>query len=516
MADLSNFPRMTLGINCVGDNYFDELTFYTNRAMASGWSRNSGDYSVIPPANLDANGEIVSLPAGVTSVFRNAGRLSTSGAAGRITWANGGTSSFSYYGTGVTAGASSTNQRDFTQTLDQQPVDTDSARHRVVLQFGAVDLVNPPRAMKVVQQGDPDQLIHPDWLALHKPFRILRVLDWVKANSNNVDGLTWAARTPPTHISPASTPGGTPYEHLIEAANAIGADLWLPAPMGADDDYYTRMCMLLRDGPAGGEGLKGRLYLEWANEPWNPGLGTYTYALGKANAAGLSGANSYGVGADLAKALRFQAQRSGQLMDIAASIFAPGRLVRVIGAQQTYAQVADVLIEYGAAARHDMLVCGGYYGNNAGTVPTTSNDPAVILPRIAADVDAMEAVLIAHKAKARAAGMRFGVYEWGQHFAKPGAMPLADFKAIQRRATMYDITVDAARRVARHADVGLYYSDVGPIVGQFAYGAKEYQEQPTASAPKYDALIDVIAAIKVADGRAARRRQLGLGIGLGL
>jgi fibronectin type 3 domain-containing protein len=74
------------------------------------------------------------------------------------------------------------------------------------------------------------------------------------------------------------TSHGQAWEYIIMFANATHHDLWINVPVNADDDYVTQLATLLKNGNAYTPGLDRDLhiYVEYANEVWNPGYNNYT------------------------------------------------------------------------------------------------------------------------------------------------------------------------------------------------------------------------------------------------
>ena len=171
------------------------------------------------------------------------------------------------------------------------------------------------------------QLFSDNWAALMKPFDHLRWMGSTGTNSyswqcggDNAAGcsvITWEDRALPSYafLDKALCKGclGTPWEHVLLAANELGSDVWINVPVTAsaptvcrtaattatppgdpqkclDDDptqtYEHQLATLFKHGNnyTGNVGLKEglRIYVEHSNEVWN--FGFPQYALNKAMA----------------------------------------------------------------------------------------------------------------------------------------------------------------------------------------------------------------------------------------
>ena len=101
-----------------------------------------------------------------------------------------------------------------------------------------------------------------EFLAHLRPYKVLRLMDWLRTNNNPVS--TWQQRSTPqsTHYASAS---GLPWEVIVELARATGKDLWINVPANADDDYVRALARLLHEHLP----RTTRLYVEYSNEVWN-------------------------------------------------------------------------------------------------------------------------------------------------------------------------------------------------------------------------------------------------------
>lgn len=116
--------------------------------------------------------------------------------------------------------------------------------------------------IKIIRPGHTEQdLFYKPLLEAVKPFNVLRLMDALKTNSNEI--TSWAARPLPPNDQ--STKKGICYEYAFELANQTGKDIWVCMPHQANFDYYVKFFELAK------KLLKAerRLYVEHSNEVWN-------------------------------------------------------------------------------------------------------------------------------------------------------------------------------------------------------------------------------------------------------
>lgn len=125
---------------------------------------------------------------------------------------------------------------------------------------------------------DAKDVFLPQFLALLKPFRALRFMDWEHTNGSNV--VHWSDR--PQEDVFGSSPDGVSWEHIVELINVTGKDAWITIPEHVDDDYVTQLAQFLgahldfaridAARTAQGFGTPFRLMVENSNETWNGGF----------------------------------------------------------------------------------------------------------------------------------------------------------------------------------------------------------------------------------------------------
>jgi hypothetical protein len=140
-------------------------------------------------------------------------------------------------------------------------------------------------------QSYTTEVFNAPFIAALSSFSVLRAMDFTATNSNPV--VNWSDRTRPGHASqavgnPAIAAGGWQgrggaWEYMVLLANQTGKDLWIDVPVGATDDYITKLAQLMKYGSNGttpytstqanpvwpGLAAGRKLYVEFSNEVWN-------------------------------------------------------------------------------------------------------------------------------------------------------------------------------------------------------------------------------------------------------
>ena len=152
------------------------------------------------------------------------------------------------------------------------------------------------RLLRPGYSGKSQQTFTDEFLNLLKPFKVLRLMDYLSTNNNPV--IDWAQRTktrdalqtfkiplidPRTGAYPLNEkskpiadckqsdckpyifPKGGAIEYAIELANLTKKDLWVNIPLRASDAYVTELAQLLKDTL----NADSHVYLEYSNEVWN-------------------------------------------------------------------------------------------------------------------------------------------------------------------------------------------------------------------------------------------------------
>lgn len=154
----------------------------------------------------------------------------------------------------------------------------------VILYSDSLDPVHDIRfVMPGYEQTYTTDPFHPNFLSLLNPFGTLRFMKPLAVEGNSIED--WADRTPLNYYHYGSEGDGEhrdflPYELMIRLCNEQQKDCWLNVPTAATNDYIDSLATLFHTE------LDSNLtlYLEWSNEPWNPG---YAYHQSVVNTRGL-------------------------------------------------------------------------------------------------------------------------------------------------------------------------------------------------------------------------------------
>lgn len=200
---------------------------------------------------------------------------------------------------------------------------------------------------------------------LYSKFNVVRFMDWLATNAN--PSVSWSDRTKPTWATQSRWNGtiwsssqmGASWEYAVQLCNETGTDMWINIPVGADDDYITKVAQLIAYGSDGNlpytvaqasplypplnSGLK--VYIEFSNEVWNTG-GPFTQSLTNHTAAqaevaaGSSPLNFDGATGDWDWAARRSAKRTVEISNLFRAVFGDGammsRIRPVLESQQGY------------------------------------------------------------------------------------------------------------------------------------------------------------------------------------
>lgn len=354
----------------------------------------------------------------------------------------------------------------------------------VMLRIMATDPADPIRNIRLLMPGfeteDPSQPFHPDFLARWENFSVIRFMNWQRTNVSMVQD--WSQRTTTTWFSQADI-NGVALEYMIQLANALHADPWFCMPYLATDDYVLQFATMVH------EKLDPtlRVYLEYANEAWNPAFAAEPYAEQQGLALGLS--------ADPVQAgRRFVATRTVQFGAIWEAVFgSTDRLVRTMSIFTSFPQNgADDLDWNDTYLSLDALAIGPYFRLNS-SMSDVAAISAMTIPQILdscmANIDVVMGQVAQHAEIAAARGLDFIAYEGGQHLVGLGAAAtdpavLALFSAANQDPGMgavYAYYMDQWKALGGHLFIHFASMQRG---GPF--GLLQWHDQ--TSSPKYDTL----------------------------
>lgn len=301
--------------------------------------------------------------------------------------------------------------------------------------------------LKVVRPGydrfDPP-LFTSDFLNHIARFKTLRFMDWLRTNGNS--STTWSTRsTLNTRYSPDV---GVPWEHVVALANQTGKDIWINIPVGADDDYVTRLAALLK----GTLTVDVKIYVEYSNELWNFGFSQATVnknlATQEVSANPTSALVYDGTTDPYTMSFRRTAKRLKEISDIFRGVYGDAAMmtkVRPILAGQvvnTYIlQTGLDMINtvYGPPSRYFYAVAGAPYFNLGTQQLVDGLAPTDVLNALEASITAMprEAAFEKNVGLARWYGLPFFSYEAGPDTFGSGSIPAK--KAANLDSRMLDL-----------------------------------------------------------------------------
>ncbi len=187
--------------------------------------------------------------------------------------------------------------------------------------LGATNPSNPVRNLRVLPEGladlGPERPFHPRFLRAARVFSTLRFVGWTRPNDSRA--VRWEERTE-TESARQTSDNGVAYEYMIQLANELGADLWIPIPIRADDDHVRSLAELISVNLA----PELKVYLEFGDRMLTPGTAGFRFGAERGRALTSAGAAK-------AAAVRFYVERSRVVFKTFEAVFGGRRrLVRVI------------------------------------------------------------------------------------------------------------------------------------------------------------------------------------------
>ncbi|GIL67802.1 hypothetical protein Vafri_21078 [Volvox africanus] len=365
----------------------------------------------------------------------------------------------------------------------------------LLIQVERTDPQDPIRNIRVIMPGYEqaavwgDQPFHPAFLEFLRPFGVLRFMDWMNSNAENLP-KEWDERPRPEDISFASNLGGVPLEYMIKLANMLGADPWFNMPFAASDDFVTQFATAVRDA------LRPdlRVYVEYGNELWHTGFpgGRYAQAMGLAMNLTEQGNKWYG-GATNEARLCFTGQRTANISKIWKAVWAghTDRVVVVVSGQVSSNISSDKLLSCGNASAHiDALAIAPYFGSYNTTRDT--NLTIFMNTTLPSQVNNTMDQVKLHAAITAKYGKPLLAYEAGQGMTGDGSSTDLAIQANRDPAMtgIYKTYMEglAAANVSRI----VHFSSMGAYTKSGSWGLMEAQDWDPSEAPKYQGLMSYL------------------------
>lgn len=359
---------------------------------------------------------------------------------------------------------------------------------------------------EAVHEEDP---FDPTYLERLEPFGTARFMDW--SGTNNSPVVSWADHTQKTFFSQA-TPKGVSLDYVIEFAQASGQNPWICIPHAANDEYIREAARLLRDQIS----TEKKIYVEYSNETWNGIFQQANYVQDMGEMLGLS--------TDRWRAGQlYHGVRSAEIWAIFEEEFLDdSRLVKVLATHSANLTTTEARFEAlndpalnPNYVMPDALAIAPYFGKNYTTndlPPMVASYPTVtdmLETEAILSIATQEGFVRAQKQIANSQGASLVCYEGGQHFL--------GLHAAKNDETLTDLLIQAngdARMGERYLEyldmlqregvtLFMHFSYVGSWGKYGSWGSLEYQDQPTESAPKFQALLDWMVPVLSVDGLVA-------------
>ncbi len=385
-----------------------------------------------------------------------------------------------------------------TEVIEEEPgrirVMVRPEQNLLTLRLTQTDPNDPVRNIRVILPGFEDsyatQPFHPDFLKRWEKFKVLRFMDFQRTNDS--EQAHWSDRAT-LAMQTQGTDAGVALEYLIQLANNLDADPWFCMPHLADDDYVRNFAGLVKAELE----PSLRIYIEYSNECWNSIFAQARYCRDRGKELGLSD-NDYQA------QLRYYSKRAVEIFGIWREVFGgTDRLVRVLAAQSANPWTSEQVMDFEDAYTHaDVLGIAPYFGNALGD-PKTQDEVVrmtvdEVLDRCAEYIAKGNETISRQAELARQRGLRLVAYEGGLHLVGYGGAennePLMElFHAANRHPRMKQLYLDYLTGWKENGGTLMaVFSSMGTYSKWGSWGLMEYHGQPTAEAPKYQAVIEFL------------------------
>ena len=239
--------------------------------------------------------------------------------------------------------------------------------------------------LEVLRNNREAIIFNPDFLAFHKDFRMLRMMNFMEASprrpsshainpcpdENSYDSCLTRPRSwsQIAKLSDATWGGsyktivtqrfGVPLEVSVALANLLHSHPWFTLPFNANDDYIDQYAHYLKTH------LDPSLqaHIEYSNEVWNGGFWGAQYAVAMGKKLGLNTPPLPFRNEDYSARLRFYSKRSVEIFRRFEAVFGNlSRLVRIIGSNhKSHAYSREILAYNNTADDTDVLAVAPYF-----------------------------------------------------------------------------------------------------------------------------------------------------------
>jgi len=380
------------------------------------------------------------------------------------------------------------------EKLGQIRVQVNADQDLLTLRITQTNPADPVRNIRFILPGFEDtykdQPFHPEFLKRWEKFKVLRFMDLHR--TNNSEQVNWSDRPTP-QMQTQGSEAGVALEYLVQLTNTLHADPWFCMPHQATDDYVRQFAQMVKAQLD--PNLK--VHIEYSNECWNGIFAQAGYCRDKGKALGLSDN-------DFQAQLRYYSKRSVEVFRTWAEVFdGTDRLVRVLAAQSANPWTSGQVIAFEEAYRRaDVLAIAPYFGNALGD-PKRQNETAQmtvdqVLDKCAEYIKEGNKTIAEQARVAKERGLRLVAYEAGQHLVGySGAennKPLEDlFHAANRHPRMKDLYLDYLTGWRQSGGtLAMMFSSTSTWSKWGSWGLMEHHGQPSAEAPKYQAIIEFL------------------------
>jgi hypothetical protein len=319
-----------------------------------------------------------------------------------------------------------------------------------------------------VNFASTDNPWRPDFIQDLTPYHVLRFMDWNLTNTSNNAQARWNTRLKKTDNQRDSVA----LEWQIDLCNRAKTDCWITVPHESEPEYWTQLAKLVQDtlDP------NLRIYVEWSNEVWNAAFPQRAYAQSRGTSLGLSGAD---------KAASFYVYQSVRVFEAFETVFGKDNphVVKVLAGQAGYAGPCETHV---AALADPKINPNATRASAYGIAPYVKGNSVAALRSSIGDVKKW---VNDNAACASKADLPLISYEGGpDSFGSDNGQACG---ALQRDPGMRDVYgrfLDAVHD-AKLLGPFMQYTHSGAC-----WGLKQRTGDDLASAPKYQALVEWIAA----------------------